>query len=42
VFGYLGRPPELNRPGDYSRHWFGLGIIGFTLVALAVLKYALV
>ena len=42
VFAYLGRPPELNKPGDYSRHWFGLGAIAFVLVALALLKYALV
>ena len=42
VFAYLGRAPELNKPGDFSRHWLGLGAIAVVLVALAVLKYALV
>lgn len=42
VFAYLGRPPAMGRPGDFSRHWLGLAAIGVVLVALAGLKYALV
>ena len=42
VFAYLGRRPELGKPGDFSRHWLGLAAVAVGLVALAVLKYALV
>ena len=42
VFAYLGKRPELGKPGDFSRHWLGLGAIAALLVVLAVLKYALV
>ncbi|MCA1781895.1 MAG: rhomboid family intramembrane serine protease [Intrasporangiaceae bacterium] len=42
VLAYLGRAPELGKPGDYSRHWLGLGALAAGLVVLAVLKYALV
>lgn len=42
VFAFLGKAPQLNKPGDYSRHWLGIGAIAVVLVALAVLKYALV
>lgn len=42
VFAYLGKRPELGKPGDFSRHWLGLGAIAVLLVLLAVLKYALV
>lgn len=42
VFAYLGRSPEIGKPGDFSRHWLGLGAIGAVLVLLAAAKYLLV
>lgn len=38
VFAYLGRSPEPGRPGDFSRHWLGVGGIAILLVLLAVVK----
>ncbi|MDO5501861.1 MAG: rhomboid family intramembrane serine protease [Actinomycetia bacterium] len=42
VFSYLGTPPRLGAPANFSRHWIGLGAIGAVLVVLAVGKYLLV
>lgn len=42
VFAYLGRQPEVGKPGDFSRHWLGLGAIAAVLVLLAFGKYLLV
>lgn len=42
VFAYLGRPTQPGKPGDFSRHWLGLGAIAAVLVVLAIAKYALI
>lgn len=40
VFTKLSKAPEYGKPGDYSRHWYGLGAIAVVLVVLAVARYA--
>lgn len=42
VLAFLVKKPEPGTPADFSRHWWGLGAIGLTLVVLALAKYAIV